>query len=165
MSEGYASFSLQEIGLNDAEAAGIRAQCPINLPQQLDSDLATYVILLGKPVKSESLGNDVPDVFAGSTINYFMLPLWPHLYWTVNTHPGQGSWGVGFHNQAAIEFENIDPSVIRRGIWTRSALEHIADSHDLYDGWDEQAVIRFAFGDDRYEGNFVFGLLQDWRKL
>jgi hypothetical protein len=165
MSERYASSTLQEIGLAEAEAARIRAQCPLKLPEQLDSDVTIYTSLLGKPVQSQSLGNDVPEVFAGSTANYFVLPLWPHLYWAVNTRPDGRAWGVGFRNQAALDFEQIEPSVIRKGLWTRSALEHIADHHELYDGWDEQALIRFDFGNHRYEGDFVFGLLQGWRKL
>jgi len=165
MSERYASSILQEIGIAAADAARIRAQCSLKLPEQLDSDVATYASLLGKPVKSQPLGDDVPEVFAGSTANYFVLLLWPHLYWAVNTRPDGRAWGVGFCNQVALDFEQIEPSLIRKGLWTRSALEHIADNHELYDGWDEQALIRFAFGSHRYEGNFVFGLLQDWRKL
>jgi hypothetical protein len=165
MSDSYASSTLQEIGIAEAEAARIRAKCPLKLPEQLDSDLATYASLLGSPVRNQSLGNDVPEVFAGSVTNYFILPLWPHLYWTVNTRPDGRSWGMGFRNQIELYFNPIDPTVIRKGLWTRSALENVADHHELYDGWDEQAVIRFGFGSDRYEGNFVFGLLQDWRKL
>jgi hypothetical protein len=165
MSEAYAADLLEEIGLTKAKAAEIRAQCPLSLPEQLDSDLDTYSGLLGPAVKSESLGNDVPAVFSGSVANNFLLTLWPHLYWTVNTRPDGRSWGVGFRNQVALDFEQIDASMIRRGVWTRSALEELADQHELYDGWDERVLVRFSFGVRVYAGTFVFGLLQDWKRL
>jgi hypothetical protein len=165
MSERYASITLQEIGLTEADAARIRQQCSLKLPEHLDSDVGAYVRLLGDPVRTEPLGKDIPEVFAGSTSNYFVLSLWPHLYWTVNTCPHGRSWDVGFRNQISFDFEQIDPAVIRVGLWTRSALEHLADHHELYDGWDERVAIRFDFGEHRYEGTFVLGLLQHWQKL
>lgn len=165
MSDRYAKSILREVGLDEADAVQIRAQCQLKLPEQLDSDVAIYTSLLGAAVKSRSLGDDVPELFAGSTANDFLLTLWPHLYWTVNTRPDGQSWGVGFRNQVALNFKSIDPSIIRRGVWTRSALEHLADHHELHDGWDEQVQIRFAFDGATYEGSFVFGLLQDWRRI
>ena len=165
MSKGYAAATLHEVGLSEAEAASIRARCTLKLPAQLDSDLDVYKSLLGEPVETRPVGIAVPQVFAGSTVNYFLLTVWPHLYWAVNRRPDGQSWGVGFCNQASLKFVDLDPSIIRRGIWTRSAVESIADRHELYDGWDEQALIRFHFSDRCYEGNFVFGLLQDWQRI
>jgi hypothetical protein len=104
-------------------------------------------------------------VFRGSTVHRFLLMLWPHLYWVVNRDPHGKSWGVGFQNQAVLGFHRLDPSLVRAGVWTRAALERVADQHELYDGWDEEAVIRFHFGAHRYEGRFIFGLLLSWRRL
>ena len=165
MSEAYKASALREIGLTPTEAARIREQCTLKLPEQLDSDLTTYATLVGTEVKKERLSHEVPEVFAGSRAHYFLLMLWPHLYWVVNSRPDGQSWGVGFQNQAALRFDEVDPCAVRVGLWTRTALERIADHHELYDGWDEQIVIRFTFGQRRYEGSFVFGLLQDWREL
>ncbi len=166
MSEAYVSAVLDDIGFTREEAMEISAQCPLRLPAQLDSGLEVYTSLLGPAARSAPLEDDgVPGVFAGSVAHDFLLTLWPHLYWRVQSRPDGRSWGVGFRNQVALRFEQINTSIVRRGVWTRVALEELADQYELHDGWDEQAIVRFAFGARRYEGTFVFGLLQEWTSL
>lgn len=164
MSASYRDAVLGDIGMSETEAARIHRTCSLRLPQQLDSDLATYTALLGQPVKSEKLAN-VPAVFSGSTAHHFVMPLWPHLYWTVNSRPDGASWGVGFRNQVEPGSVSCDPSIVRRGVWTRSALESIAARADVHDGWDEEVVLRLELAGGVYEASFIFGLLQDWRPV
>jgi hypothetical protein len=165
MSETYQASVLREIGLTEAEAIEIRRRSPLKVPEQLDSALEAYADLLGLEVKSEPLGHSVPEPFAGSTAHSFSLMLWPHLYWVVNRRPDGRSWGASFQNQAPIGFAQMDGAMVRVGLWTRMALERVAEHHELYDGWDDYVVIRFVLGGRRCEGTFVFGLLQEWRKL
>lgn len=164
MSEAYRASVLREIMLTEAEASKIRAQCQLKLPAEVGSDLVTYIRILGPEVENTA-GYRMSGALAGSTAHCFILTLWPHLFWVVHRRPDGTSWEVGFQNQAVIDFKEVEPSTVRVGLWTRTTLEHIADRSEVYDGWDEQVVVRFDFGDRRYEGEFVFGLLQEWRQL
>jgi len=165
MSKVYRESVLHEIGLADADAGAARAQCALNISDLSKIDLATYGRVLGAEVKSAPLIDDVAEAFVGSTAYYFLLVLWPHLYWIVNRAPGGGTWGIGFRNQVDLRFERFEPSLVRVGLWTRNSLEKLADDHEIYDGWDEEVIVRFRFGPRRYEGTFTFGLLQNWRAL
>jgi hypothetical protein len=126
--------------------------------------LTAYSNLLGDEVESRIVGN-LPEPFAGSTAHYFLLMLWPHLYWVVHSKPDGTTWGPEFQNQANLRYRALEPSVIRPGVWTRKTLESLADSYDLHDGWDERVIVRFGIRERRYEGVFVLGLLQEWREI
>jgi hypothetical protein len=90
------------------------------------------------------------------------MPIWPDLYWTVNSRPDGTVWGVGFRNQCEPAASACDPAVVRRGVWTRSSLESIASRVLVHDGWDEEVVLHLEIRGSVYEARFVFGLLQDW---
>lgn len=165
MSQPYVKSVLQTILLPESEARRLGQECDLVLPAQLASELSIYVDLLGPEVKRRSPSGDVPTAFTGSTSHCFTLSLWPHLYWVVNRHPRGSSWGVGFENQTQPAFREFGPEVVRPGVWTRGALDSLADHSEIYDGWDERSVVRFGFGSGRYEGEFVFGLLQAWRQV
>jgi hypothetical protein len=114
------------------------------------------------------VSGEFPEPFTGSVTHYFVLGLWPHLYWIVNTQSSVDfsySWGVGFRNQIEGRVPGFDPSLVLPGVWTRSLIEADADSAKLTDGWDERRTIEDAIDTRRFEGEFVFDLLQQWREL
>jgi hypothetical protein len=162
MASAYRASVLREIGISDAEAARVAAQCQLRLPAELSSDVAVYVGLLGPPLRTEPLGDRAPKLFPASTEHVFILPLWPHLFWIVNSKPGGGSWGVGFRNQVELGVTMVDPRVVRPGVWTRHSLEGTARRSVPIDGWDEEIVLRLEFSTQQFEARFVFGLLQEW---
>jgi hypothetical protein len=157
MSRDYKRSVLHEIGLTEAEAAELQKECTLKYPALAASDLANYRKLLGPEVP----GNDL----TGCNAHYFLLMLWPHLFLVLEEFEKGGPCAIGFENQAIPIFQAFDPRTIRAGLWTRRALEQIADRHQLHDGWDEEVVVRFSFGDRLFEGIFVFGLLQEWRPV
>jgi len=164
MTSDYVTSTLREIGLSPAEAALIRKRCRLRIPEQLGSSVATYASLLG-PEATQKGSGCMLELLPESVAHSFRLVLWPHLFWVVHSDPAGRSLAVGFQNQVDLEFEDLDPSLVRVGLWTRFELERLADSHEIYDGWDEEVVVRFAFGKHHYEGKFVFGLLQRWKRI
>ena len=165
MSKEYRASVLRQIGLASADAARIRASCPLLAPWQLGNDLTTYLNILGAEVPRHHVGYWSSEELAGSRPHCFLLALWPHLFWVL--HEDQdGSWSeVGFRNQTLLNFQHLDPATVRVGLWTRAALRRLADGHALHDGWNEQVTERFTFGSQRYEGQFVYGLLQEWSRI
>jgi hypothetical protein len=165
----YRASILEELGLSDEEERRIRSECTLDLPRDLDRGLEIHTKILGSPLRSLPLEARVPDAFRGSIRNVFVLTLWPDLHWVVYSLPDERTWGAGFESQVPDQLASIgpafDPAFVRPGVWTRPTLERLADRHALHDGWDEQVVIRFAFGARTYEGVFVFGLLQGWRRV
>ncbi len=153
----YKLSVLREIGLAEADAAELQKESTLQYPSLAASDLANYQKLLGPEVPRDNV--------TGSTAHYFLLMLWPHLFLVLEEIEKGSPCAIGFENQAVMTFQAFDPRTIRAGLWTRRALEQIADRHQLYDGWDEEVVVRFTFGDRLFEGTFVFGLLQDWRPV
>jgi hypothetical protein len=157
MSRDYKLSVLHEIGLTEAAAAELQKGCRSQYPALAASDLANYQKLLGPEIPR--------DKVPGCNAHYFLLMLWPHLFLVIEELEKGGPCAIGFENQAVPVFQAFDPGTIRAGLWTRRALEQIADRHQLHDGWDEEVVVRFAFGDRLFEGKFVFGLLQEWRSV
>jgi hypothetical protein len=157
MSRDYKLAVLREIGLTEAEAAELQKKSALNYSDLAASDLATYRKILGPEVPRDQL--------TGRSAYYFSLMLWPHLFLVLEEFENGSPCAIGFENQAALRFQAFDPRTIRAGLWTRRALEQIADRHESHDGWDEEVVIRFAFGDRLFEGTFVFGVLQEWRSV
>ena len=157
MFRDYKLSVLHDIGITEAEAAGLQKESTLKYPALASSDLASYRKLLGPEVTRESL--------TGSSAHYFTLMLWPHLFWVLEESGESGPCAIGFENQVVPVFQAFDPRTIRAGLWTRRALEQIADRHQLHDGWDEEVVVRFTFGEILFEGTFVFGLLQEWRPV
>jgi hypothetical protein len=102
---------------------------------------------------------------AGSEAHFFVLTLWPHLYWVVNTRDDLLPWGIGFRNQVRMPFESINPEVIRPGLWTQSALQPFANDVIFFDGWGETSTWHFHFGRRKFAGIFTFFLLHDWREI
>ena len=165
MSPEYRDSVLQELAINDGEAAKIRSSCKIKLPEQIHSGLQIYTEILGEEIPSERLNYTIPNDLSGSSAHSFLLMLWPHLLWVVHRRPGGDCWEVGFQNQTVIEIENFDPSMVRIGLWTRRALQALSDEFNVRDGWDERISICFVFGQEHYEGTFSFGLLDRWSRI
>jgi hypothetical protein len=157
---------LQQLGLTEGDASEIRKHSTFRLLDDLTNGIDAFTAVLGAPFKS--VAGEFPEPFTGSVTHYFVLELWPHLYWVVNTQSDADhsySWDVGFRNQIEPRVPGFDPSLVRPGVWTRSLIEPHADGATLTDGWDEQRTMEYTFGSRRFEGEFVFDLLQKWRKL
>lgn len=166
MLESYRASVLADVGLTRKKFATLRAQCSLQHPEELTADVDRLKDVLGSPLRSEPVV-DAPEPFVGSTAHLFVLTLWPHLYWVVNEQPQRGyrPWGVGFRNQVQVASAGFEPSLVRVGLWTQSALEAIAATHTLHDGWNEQAEVRFSFGEREFQGKFVYELLQEWHEV
>jgi len=164
MTPTYREATLRALGMPPDQIAAHRKQCSLLLPDQLDSDVTVYEQLLGPPAKQEPC-KDLPSQFAGSVAYLFVLMLWPDLFWVVHRRPDGGSWGVGFRNQHNRPPRSFDPSLVRPGLWTRELLQRVAPTWTLHDGWNEKLAIRFSIDDGLYEGLFVLGLLQEWRRV
>jgi len=160
----YQAAVLGEIGLTETEAALARSGISSRFPADFSTDFGVYANLLGPAYRVEQV-DDAPPSFAGSTAHYYLLMLWPHLFWVVNCSPSGTPWNAGFRNQVGFRFSPFDPRRVRVGLWTRSALEEQADRHELYDGWDENSVVHFSFGSSRYEARFTLELLEEWKQL
>ena len=165
MSSVYKMNALLEMGLTEAEAKQLRDTCVLKYPDLAASNLETFRRILGPetPGNNQLVANR--ERRPGCTPHHFVLMIWPHLFFVVEEFHGANSCGIGFENQAAIRAQTFDPRAVRGGIWTRRALEMLADRHEVRDGWDEEVVVRFAFGDRMFEGRFVLGLLQEWIDL
>jgi hypothetical protein len=164
MGKPTSSSVLAAVGLDSDEATRVRNSCAFRVPQDLDAALSRYVALLGNPFATESIVAP-PEDLSGSIKHKFILMLWPHLHWVVHERPDGRSWGVGFENQVAMSPRNFSPAMVRSGLWTRTALERLSQSHQLHDGWDERVVVRFNFQGECFEGTFCLGLLQEWRAV
>ena len=165
MSRDYKLSILHEIGLTEAEAKQLREKCSLKYPGLAESDAATFRNILGSEIPRGHITCGNVELPAGCSAHYFLLMLWPHLFWVVQQCKDATSCEIGFENQTDLSFLQFDPRLVRVGLWTRGALEKIADRHELCDGWDEEVVIQFAFGSRLFKGTFVFGLLQEWLAL
>lgn len=166
MIESYRASLLADIGLSRADFGRIRALCALTYPDEATIPLLRFIEYLGPAVKIGPVKRS-SEAFAGSDAYYFLLTLWPHLYWVVDVPPdaGERPWGIEFQNQTQVSLVDIDPAFVRPGVWTFSALEALADEHAIHDGWDEYVVMHLTFGRRRFEGTFVYNLLQDWREI
>jgi len=166
MHHSYRDIVLAELGVSLSDAAVLREKCSLRHPQELLADIATLTKLVGTAVKTEPVPNP-PEMFAGSTAHYFILSLWPHLFWVANASPKPGHvpWGVGFQNQWPIDLHRVNPATIRVGLWTLLEVERVADSRENCEGWNEESIDRFVFGNHCYEGLFMYGLLQRWQRV
>ncbi len=127
--------------------------------------LSKYVEVLGAPAHTQALELAPDNPFVGSTRYHFLLDLWPHLFWAVNEQPNGGLWGVEFHNQFPWDTTSLDLSNVRPGVWTRQALEPMADHVRMVDGWNEAITLDLTFQEEVYRASFVLGLLQSWARV
>lgn len=91
--------------------------------------------------------------------------LWPNVKWVVNSS-GEGlAWGLEFQNQAEPLPAGPSPDLVRPGVCTRRELAQIASADRYVDGWEHVVTVQFTFNSAIYEGDFVYGLLQSWRRV
>jgi hypothetical protein len=161
----YRDTVLADLKLSVREVIEAARRCPIQLPQGLASDIETYRRLLGPEVSTDAFGQSFDGWQTDSTPSCFLCLLWPALFWVVRRNADGGVVGVGFENQISLNFDRFAPAAVRPGLWVQPVLESLADSVELFDGWDERSDLHLTFGDSRYEGIFVFGLLNRWRLI
>lgn len=165
MDEEVRLDTLRRIGLDVSDVLRGTNASQLRVPEQANSPVAAYVSMLGPETLVRALSaSDIGD-FAPSDAHCFSLSLWPHLYWVVNRAADGRSWGVGFQNQGKIVLKELEPDHIQPVFWTRDAIHAFADDHVIFDGWEESIVERLRFGSREYQGTFVFGLLQRWKRL
>lgn len=157
--------TLKRIGLDASDVLRAKKESDLRLPEQSGSPVGAYVKVLGPQALVRELLETEAGDFAPSDAHYFSLSLWPHLYWVVNRSTDGRSWGVGFQHQGRILLNELEPDNIQPLLWTRDAIHSVADDHTIFDGWEESIVERLHFGSREYEGAFVFGLLQRWRRV
>jgi hypothetical protein len=160
MTQAYRCEVLGRIGMSEESASELASHSSTQYPQTMLSPLTIYRDLYGE--ESDDEMGLVTSAFQGSRPHRFIPLLWPHLYWVVYTGRDGRTWGADFHNQAAIGWKSFDASLFQPGLITRHAIESLADHVEMVDGWDEHVVLHCAFEARRYEGTFVFGLLQEW---
>jgi len=165
MDEEVRLDTLKRIGLDVSDMLRGKEASDLRLPDRAASPVGAYVDVLGPEALVRKLHQSEAGDFAPSDAHCFSLSLWPHLYWVVNRAADGQSWGVGFQHQGRVMLEELEPDHIQPVLWTRDALHSLADSHVMFDGWEESVVERFRFGPREYEGAFVFGLLQRWTRV
>lgn len=161
MAPSYQAVVLGELGIGERQMLNESQQCPMSMPDDLDSGVDSYIRVLGPP-RTVSPVPDPPRAFRGSQVHRFSLSIWPHLDWAVNVDPSGMSWGVGFATTAAFPSAHFDPALCRPGVWTRAALLRILGEEKVVDGWDEAVTLRYSIRGTSFEGEFRFGLLQRW---
>lgn len=165
MLDDYRAALLKEVGMSFTEASRLAGRCPLRVPDDLTEPPSTFAEVLGPAARTGPLSVSAPANLRGRRAQYFVLSLWPHLYWAVSDEPDQSiPFGACFLNQADELVSALDPAIVRPGVWTRPALERLADHVSIHDGWDERVTWRFHFGSTKYLGTFTFGLLDEWRR-
>ncbi|MBX3188119.1 MAG: hypothetical protein KF819_13950 [Labilithrix sp.] len=163
MSPTVRQAALQCLGLSPDEAEKLEATCPIRIPTLNRIPISAYEDLLGHAVvQRTALGGTPPG---GAIEHMFVLPLWPHLFWTVREAPSGAGDPIGFENQHRAPPRCLEPASFRPELVTLRLLKHVAQQSATYDGWDEDVIVHFDFPEGRFEGHFVWDLLQEWRRL
>jgi hypothetical protein len=165
MEEKVRVDTLRRVSLGDSDMLRGKEASALRLPAEAASPVGAYVKVLGREALVRKLPESEIGDFAPSDAHCFSLSLWPHLYWVVNRDNDDRSWGVGFQNQGKIMLDEFDPDHVQPVLWTRDAIHSVADDHTIFDGWEERIVERLQFGPREYEGAFVFGLLQRWKRI
>ncbi len=142
----------------------IAAECPIQLPDRGLARIEDYAQLIGRPVRQQAVAT-MRSTFVGLTESAFILPSWPHLFWMVYETREGTSINIGFQNQYNIPRRVLEPHLFVPDRLTHSVIYNAALKDEYEDGWDEQLVRRLEFEGAVYEAEFVWGLLQSWRKL
>lgn len=165
MSERIRAAVLDGLGLSQEESDRLEATCPIRLPDPnlgRQTPISLYEELLGRAVLQRAAA---PPSHAGATEHAFILPSWPHMFWTVREAATGETFSVGFENQCAVPARYLKPQCIRPELITLDLLKRIAHEWKFHDGWDWYVTMHFQFHEGTFEGRFVWGLLQEWRKV
>lgn len=164
MTAGIRDRVLRAYGVTPEQATSIAAECPIQLPDRGIARVDDYARVIGHPVRQRSVPLIQPP-FVGLTEHAFILPSWPHLFWVVHEMSNGLSAYIGFHNQHDIPRHALTPMLFAPEQLTLPVVSQAATKDQYEDGWEEQLVRHLQFGDDKYEAEFVWGLLQHCKKL
>jgi hypothetical protein len=108
---------------------------------------------------------DEGEFLAGSTRYSFNLALWPRLCWVIHERPGGALVEAGFRSRVPRLPPMGSLATLSAGDWTRRDLERAAVQSTLADGWEDELLWRFDFGDQSWFGRFVYDLLQEWKSV
>jgi hypothetical protein len=162
MENAYQEQLLKNANLSQLETEKIRASCKIQYFDLFKCRTNDYKDALSGVV-IESTQANVPE--EGFWENHaFELILWPHMEWEYFSLNGL-VWSGHFRNKYAEAPSASELPHLQIGRWCQYQLEPLASKIRFVDGWSEQMKYEIDFDSGRYEGYFVFDLLQSWRKL
>lgn len=122
---------------------------------------AEYRRVLGRPVREALVA--ASGAFAGSTAQWFSLPLWPDVEFVVHEATDGAAWNVGFR---ADRPPPDDVDALRPWEWTFTQLCDAATVCAVEEEWsyDRTAIFTFARAGatTNYRGRFDLDLLQTW---
>lgn len=162
MAPAIRAAALDSLRLSPEEGGRLEASCPIRIPDRSETLFSAYEDLLGPPVMRQLAP---APAYPGATEHRFILALWPHLFWSVREAANGQAFSVGFESQFRPPPGCLRASSIRPELVTLDVVRQASLASENYDGWDEEAVVRFRFAEGDFEGRFVWNLLQEWRRL
>jgi hypothetical protein len=166
MAEEYQTFLLARERITHERAREIRLASRLQYPTLFMKHIESFdgVLPEAPPSLCDQFDRHSPQ-FESTNPRAFLLKMWPHLLWVVHVGEAELTWGGEFQPKFPVDAASFEPGDLRPGQWCRHTLEKLADKVSLIDGWDEHVVLRMQFGDQVFDGDFVFGLLQQWRRV
>jgi hypothetical protein len=162
MNDHYKDQILEKANLTSEEAIQIRRQCRLQYLDLFKSTVSDYEqMLVGVEIRMTSSNSTNTELWETRRID---LILWPHMEWEFFSLNGI-VWTGHFRNRQTISPNASDLNSLQAGAWCQDQLEAIALKVQFLDGWSEQMMYQLDFVEGCYEGDFVFQLLQTWRKL
>jgi hypothetical protein len=165
MSESYRKLVLDRAGLTEEQANEIRRHSPLQYPAIFMKPIESFDgVLDAAPSELFQQIDRRSSQFEEAEPHLFLLGLWPQLLWVVHAGANGITWGGEFQPKTTAHSGSFNPADLQPGLWCRHTLERIADGSSIIDGWDEHVVLHLQFSGQSYEGEFIFGLLQSWKK-
>lgn len=162
MDEHYQDQILEKANLFSNQACQIRSRCKLQYLDLFKSTIKRYEQELnGIEIRITSSNSTPTELWE---TRRFDLILWPHMEWEFVSLNGIVVTGC-FRNRQVISHETLDLNSLKVGGCCKDQLDALALKIQFLDGWSEQMMYQMDFASGSYEGNFVFGLLQSWRKL
>lgn len=162
MSAEYIADVLEQHRLKTSSIAKPQDSGAIRLPLPIGVSIDHYEKVLGRAVATQK----IPGPVASQQYlrHDFSLELWPHLVWSIAT-VDELVFGYGFRARIRPKLSEFQPSSLRVGHWCLDDLKELGVEWTQVDGWGEDGVIRFEFGEVAFEGTHCFGLFHQWRAL
>ncbi len=162
MNDQYQDQILEKANLSKKEANQIRSRCRLQYLDLFESTVKDYEQTLSGIEIRVTSSKSTPTALCET--RRFDLILWPYMEWEFVSLGGIVVTGC-FRNRHKILLETFDPNSVQVGSCCQNQLEALASKVQFVDGWSEQFLLEMDFAEGRYEGDFVFQLLQTWRKL
>ena len=156
MKEPYRATVLRANRLTEDEAAALASTSAVGFPEVLRGSLESYRRSLGETVARST-------ETSGPLSHAFPLKLWSSMCWLVHVDAKGRTTGIEFAPRVE-QLLPVSPVAMNPGEWTLGEIRRMANEIELVDGWDEHAVMRVVIDGNAFDGEFVFGLLQSWKR-